>query len=367
MVHPEDANLPRWSDNWESNSARKYTQWNLPGNIHQDDIRGEWRRPAIVPPGNPLDKQKYPDFAILAQSWRSYRYRKLYRVNFTTNEGDTDVGRAIYSIQATHRGTGGAEETYCEEPPRLGDYKSCMFSKVEACYNYAFITKGRSIGGSIGGSTFGSAHSLSVAAQQNPGQVTNGREVARAFLRSATPALRRLTLAAVALSAAAESAFLAWDDAHGIVVAVLCAAWVAGAVAAGYAGGASGAALVVIAVAIPLAIWYGDEGEPGQAARSTAIPVAESRWPVRSSSGAVSPWRSRPRAPRHPGCCRDAGETAKPSRPPGARGRGGCATPPPLRRARARPRPSRRARTSSPARAAPRARRRGSPGSEIAR
>jgi len=98
-VFPTDGD--RWSDNWESNSARKYTQHNGPagGNIHQDDLAdGD----SPLDAGYPFDKQKYPDFAILFQSSQEFRYGRLYKVRFVTNEGFTDTGRVIYSQQATH-------------------------------------------------------------------------------------------------------------------------------------------------------------------------------------------------------------------------------------------------------------------------
>lgn len=77
----------------------------------------------------------YPDFAILAQSSRAYRYRKLYFVNFTTNEGQTDDldERVIYSAQNTTRGTSLKARAYCQSRG-LGDYKSCMFSQLDLCY-----------------------------------------------------------------------------------------------------------------------------------------------------------------------------------------------------------------------------------------
>ncbi len=68
----------------------------------------------------------------------------LYRVNFTTNEGDdngTDAGTVIYSAQATRRARADTrEETYCNR--RGGDYKSCMFSDVSTCYSHARISAG---------------------------------------------------------------------------------------------------------------------------------------------------------------------------------------------------------------------------------
>jgi hypothetical protein len=69
MVYPE---TPRWSDNWETNNARKYTQTNMPGNIHQDDIAsGDDPFNPDDDGNNPFGKSKYPDFAIVAQSSRS--------------------------------------------------------------------------------------------------------------------------------------------------------------------------------------------------------------------------------------------------------------------------------------------------------
>ncbi|HMJ36723.1 MAG TPA: hypothetical protein VK501_22650 [Baekduia sp.] len=129
QVYPE---LPRWSDNWETNNARKYTQTNMPGNIHQDDLASGY-------PPNPFDKAKYPDFAIIAQASRQFRYRKLYFVNFTTNEGEDDQGRVIYSMQPTARAWTAAQQGYCGA--RFSDYKSCMFSAVDVCYNHAYISE----------------------------------------------------------------------------------------------------------------------------------------------------------------------------------------------------------------------------------
>jgi hypothetical protein len=137
MVYPDPDY--RWSTNWETNNAYKYTSDNLPGDVlHQDDIAsGDY--PFQLPPGNPYDKAKYPDFSIVAQASQEYRYRKYYWVNFTTNEGETDAGRVIYSVQATHEPKTGGDDLYCFT--KANDYKSCMFSSVEACYNHAWISQ----------------------------------------------------------------------------------------------------------------------------------------------------------------------------------------------------------------------------------
>ena len=137
-VYPEfpDEDDNRWSDNWESNSARKYTTTNVPGNIHQDDLANGNK-------GRYLDKQYYPDFAIVAQSSQAFRYRKLYFTRFTTNEGQTDDSQevVIYSGQATSRARdedGPFDESdYCDV--RGQDYKSCMFSRVTTCWNHSTI------------------------------------------------------------------------------------------------------------------------------------------------------------------------------------------------------------------------------------
>lgn len=112
----------------------------MPGTtLHQDDL-ASGDDPFQIPPWNPFDKQEYPDFAIVAQSSRKFRYRKLYFVNFTTNEGETSQGRVIYSAQSTHRSLSGGDEDYCFA--RANDYKSCMVSSVDVCYNHAFISDG---------------------------------------------------------------------------------------------------------------------------------------------------------------------------------------------------------------------------------
>ncbi|MDP8908364.1 MAG: hypothetical protein M3N47_04445 [Chloroflexota bacterium] len=140
-VYPNDNE--RWSDNWESNNARKYTQHNGPagGKIHQDDIATGKTFPFV-------DKQRYPDFSIVFQSSREFRYRRLYKVRFVTNEGHTDDtdSRVIYSVQATSRGTGKLfnatidEADYCDL--RGDDYKSCMFARATACVRHEPITSG---------------------------------------------------------------------------------------------------------------------------------------------------------------------------------------------------------------------------------
>jgi hypothetical protein len=124
----------RWSDNWESNSARKYTQGNLPGNIHQDDIATGNR-------SRGLDKAKYPDFSILAQSSDLWRYHKRYWVNFTTNEGKSDFGRVIYSAQPTYdvHLVGDVKGQFYCGVIHEGDYKSCMFSREQVCYSQRYI------------------------------------------------------------------------------------------------------------------------------------------------------------------------------------------------------------------------------------
>jgi hypothetical protein len=138
MVYPDDDE--RWSDNWESNNARKYTQHNGPagGNIHQDDI-ASGDSPFQLPPGNPFDKNRFPDFAIVFQSSQEFRYRRLYKVRFVTNEGYTDDknSRVIYSVQATKRASTTRENGYCTA--RRGAYQSCMFAATTACVDHARI------------------------------------------------------------------------------------------------------------------------------------------------------------------------------------------------------------------------------------
>jgi len=87
-------------------------------------------RPSDEP--HPYEKARFPDFAIVAQASRAFRYRKLYMVDFTTNEGERDTGRVIYSTQATRRASGSSENGYCNSRGR--DYKSCMFSTVDLCW-----------------------------------------------------------------------------------------------------------------------------------------------------------------------------------------------------------------------------------------
>lgn len=138
-VYPSDSE--RWSDNWESNSARKYTQHNGPagGNIHQDDL-ADGDRPFDGQPGNyPLDKQRYPDFSIIFQSSQEFRYGRLYKVRFVTNEGETDTGRVIYSQQATHHVATRDQDVYCLL--RGDDYKSCMFGTSTVCVDHAQIAE----------------------------------------------------------------------------------------------------------------------------------------------------------------------------------------------------------------------------------
>ncbi|MDA0184671.1 DNRLRE domain-containing protein [Solirubrobacter phytolaccae] len=128
----------RWSKNWESHFTSRYTQGNLPGKgRYQDDIAdGDDRLQ-----DNPVDPQKYPDFAIVAKSGHFYRYNKRYWVDFTTNEGETDSGTVIYSAQATSTSVGTNESTYCGVIQQLR-YVSCTFGRVTVCYDYAAISAG---------------------------------------------------------------------------------------------------------------------------------------------------------------------------------------------------------------------------------
>jgi hypothetical protein len=171
MVYPEE---PRWSDNWEDKDARDLTQWNIPGNIHQDDL-ASGDDPWQFAPGNPFDKQRYPDFAILAQSSREFRYRKRYYVNFTTNEGDTSQGRVIYSVQATHRAATGSQNTYCKG--RASDYKSCMFSTVTACYDTKFISEPLAYRRVDWSDHFGYLHRMRDVARRHPGKVEGRNQI----------------------------------------------------------------------------------------------------------------------------------------------------------------------------------------------
>lgn len=166
-VFPSDAE--RWSTNWESNDARRYTMTNMPGNIHQDDIASGGRYP--------FDKQRYPDFAILAQSSRAFRYRKLYVVDFTTNQGEQDAGTVIYSGQPVHRYTQSNQETYCEDF-RRGDYKSCMFSQEDLCWAHRRISDGPVYSRRDWTEIFGLGGTLRQAAKKAPGAV-DGRKVVR--------------------------------------------------------------------------------------------------------------------------------------------------------------------------------------------
>lgn len=167
MVYPED---PRWSDNWGSNSARRYTQTNMPGNIHQDDL--------AAGDGRVFEKARYPDFAIVAQSSRAFRYRKLYFVDFTTNEGDTAQGRVIYSAQPTHRARTDFQKGYCGL--RGGDYKSCMFSQLDVCYAHRYISERQDYTRIDWAASLGYSTSMSRVAQLHPEYVENGsREVTR--------------------------------------------------------------------------------------------------------------------------------------------------------------------------------------------
>lgn len=145
-VRPFPRREPRWSDNWEDNDARDLTRWNIPGNIHQDDL-ADGQRPLDGQPGvYPYDKNQYPDFSIIAQSSDLYQARREYFVDFTTNEGDTDVGSpVIFSAQSTSRAVndpGVADENaYCNT--RANDYKSCMFGRTNTCYAHRAIADPR--------------------------------------------------------------------------------------------------------------------------------------------------------------------------------------------------------------------------------
>jgi YD repeat-containing protein len=127
----------RWSDNWESQNPHRYTVTNMPGAIAQDDIAIGDHFPVTA-------KSKYPDFSIIAKDSQSFRYRKLYFVDFKTNEGSedagegaSDTGTVIYSAQPSYRAHTTGENGYCLG--RFLSYKSCMFTDEAACYRYGTI------------------------------------------------------------------------------------------------------------------------------------------------------------------------------------------------------------------------------------
>jgi hypothetical protein len=124
----------------------------------------------------PQDTAKYPDFAIVAQGSRSFRYRKRYFVDFTTNEGETDQGRVIYSAQPTARAFTRSQTAYCDA--HFQDYKSCMFTKVDVCYSQAFISEGPMYRVIDWSTRLGVWQSMREVAKYHPGEVSNGtREV----------------------------------------------------------------------------------------------------------------------------------------------------------------------------------------------
>jgi hypothetical protein len=160
----------RWSENWESNSVDRYTQHNGPaGKVHQDDI-ASGDSPLQFPPGNPVDKQKYPDFAVIFQSSADFQYRKLYKVRFVTNEGKTDEGKVIYRAQANRRAKTNGEKFYCTVV-RNRDYKSCMFGTTTACIDTKLIASAPARRTVDWRSITGEAVRMATVAAQNPNVV----------------------------------------------------------------------------------------------------------------------------------------------------------------------------------------------------
>lgn len=143
-VFPDDDE--RWSDNWEDKDTEDTlvgTQTNLPEPLYQDDIA--CGKPGECS-GNPFQKTRFPDFAILTAAAQRLEYRRLYRVHFETNEGETDNGRVIYNAQAGHKASTTNEQGYCGLRSGLGpfQYESCIFTKVSLCKGHAPISFGRS-------------------------------------------------------------------------------------------------------------------------------------------------------------------------------------------------------------------------------
>jgi hypothetical protein len=104
----------------------------------------------------------------------------------TTNEGDTAQGRVIYSVQASHRVATSGQEAYCNGPPRFGDYKSCMFSTVEACYNTKLISAAPAYRRVDWSDHFGYLSHMSDVARRHPGKVEGRRQIA-VFCDPGTP------------------------------------------------------------------------------------------------------------------------------------------------------------------------------------
>lgn len=129
--------LDKWSIGW----GRNRTSWtNFPGQKHYDDI-ADGDSPFTIPPGFPYDKPDYPDFAILSEGVRTLEYHKLYRVQFTTDKGDTGTnaqkGLVAYSLQAVSRANDepgdsrSGERGYCFT--KRWQYAGCMFLDSTVC------------------------------------------------------------------------------------------------------------------------------------------------------------------------------------------------------------------------------------------
>ena len=110
-------------------------------------------------------------------SGRAYRYRMLYRVDFTTNEGETDQGRVIYSVQSTHRAQTTPDKVYCEAQSHK--FASCMFSKVTVCYAHKYISQNPTWRRVDWSQVFGYLSRMAQARRQNPSQVEGAYEVIR--------------------------------------------------------------------------------------------------------------------------------------------------------------------------------------------
>jgi hypothetical protein len=127
-VLPYPFESDRWSFNWGSDDPSNWQTLHVPVPIHQDDLAcGNWS----VDCPNPLGTSRYPDFALVSEHPQAYKYGRLMNTTFLTDGGETNSGRAIYSVQATHYAVTSKQNEYCNLRKR--HYQSCMFSTVTAC------------------------------------------------------------------------------------------------------------------------------------------------------------------------------------------------------------------------------------------
>lgn len=174
MVFPDDRD--RWSDGWAGDNTPSNTQANLPGTQLQDDIASGDR--PLEGDSNPLDRARYPDFAIVNTGGRYFRYRQLYMVNMTTNSGDQDLqdGRVIYSMQPTRKALSDGQQDYCSR--RGSDYDNCQFSTVDLCWAQGRISSVPIYSRRDWGAITGFLTRLAQAEREFPNAIT-GRKVDR--------------------------------------------------------------------------------------------------------------------------------------------------------------------------------------------